>query len=509
MEARTITPIVLDEDEPQPSSSSSSSARPFTTPNDTGKFTPNTIARLTGLSTKSDFNGKLARIGHFDEEKQRYEVWLIPEGTRNSLRPVNLQSLSIAEEVAVLGDRLKATGATVGLVRNILDRLGQLALTAELLSETKIGRVVNDMSKRFHSHPDIETTSRRLVFRWRDMFRQSQAAARMAQSAAEGQKSQMQQEQQHQQQASPTPTSANGTPPASPADDSAPAARGNDLEREKKRPRVAFAEEAVETVDVEVAVSNDVEVESSVNGSPTAMLGLEGISDQYISYLSEQPTLRYFLLKHPHVMKNLSPDNIAFLTRNIKRSTSSDQLVSDSEDTIGRTVRITNLPPDVGEPELQSLFRGHSVGKAELSIPRESRSRRTVGVGSAIFRTQADAERAIPLIRSIEVLGRRLHAEWMGAPPGKKPEDGGRRIAWKHDDELWEVALFDRFESVLTFSEHLQHPDEALDQTEAEASVEVGEITPEDAVARNMEFQRATAREHAEEANSVRQALAG
>jgi len=79
---------------------------------------------------------------------------------------------------------------------------------------------------------------------------------------------------------------------------------------------------------------------------------------------------------------------------------------------------------------------------------------------------------------------------------GDHEGNSGRRILWKDDEQLWEVALFDKMESVLSFSEHIANSTDDVAMQPAAPG----------ACAR---FQAAVRNEHAEEKKLVREALAG
>mmetsp|Transcript_12928 Transcript_12928/g.36187 ORF Transcript_12928/g.36187 Transcript_12928/m.36187 type:complete len:237 (+) Transcript_12928:148-858(+) len=224
--------------------------------------------------------------------------------------------------------------------------------------------------------------------------------------------------------------------------------------------------------------------------------------------LMQNPQLLEFLRKHRSVMQNLNPENLKFLTRNVQRTSKSDSTMQQAGSAAGRAIRISGLPPEATEADLEALLHRQGFSPAEVSLACESRFRRSVGVAIAVLPSLDMANEAIAELGKATLNGHRLHVEWAGAPPGQR-EAGGRRIAWKKDDELWDVAIFDKFESVLTFSERIANhtmpaPSAAV---VAPASSEAAEALT--AMARAEEFREAMARERAEEAQRVREALSG
>lgn len=225
--------------------------------------------------------------------------------------------------------------------------------------------------------------------------------------------------------------------------------------------------------------------------------------------LLETPVLLEFLSKHRSIMHNLNAENIGFLSRNLRNSKGT-QLASASEDhVINRSITLTNLHPEVIEGDIMTLMDENGFGPAEVTLPRESRKQRSCCVATVVLPTRDAARVAVRELQGSVLRGRGIRvepADRATSSPSRgssmvddagKAKASGRRIAWRTDEELWEVALFDRFESVNHFKGRLDSSD----------TTSVGvETSPAEASAR---FLAAVKHEHAAERKLVREALAG
>merc|ERR1712217_898044 len=138
-----------------------------------------------------------------------------------------------------------------------------------------------------------------------------------------------------------------------------------------------------------------------------------------------------------------------------------DKLDDDSSELV--SITLANLPTDIEEAELADILNQASFDPEEISIPRESRKQRSCGIALVIFSSRAEARSAIAQFDGAELRGRVLSASTTdGSSSGIVIEDlvgdgqDNRRLQWKQDDELWDVALFDRHESVSDFTNRLQ-----------------------------------------------------
>lgn len=523
-------PIVLDED-----------AVP-----EGGHLDTDTVVRLVGLKGAAQFNGCHAFVLQWLADRGRYEVCIQPSGEKKAVQPVNFENLSMEEEATRLRDWLASPAVPVVVVRSSLRRLEQLRVTTEVLFQTKVGKVVNEISKTFSNLDDVADISKRLVFRWRDMWR-LQAAAEKAKSPAGAPTSP----------ASVASAASVAPPDVAPTTMSAASVAKR---RDPKRARIAEVAPsppadgaavvrvsvtsaldapagpaptaalgvADATVSVSAAVPQDLSMEVEEAGSPQPVAVAEEIDadaqDQeqdsahaataarlmetyraqlaslhpvYVDMLLKNPVTLDFLAKHPSVMGNLNADNVKFLIRNIMRSSQDSKQQEDvtqrqAGSATGRSITISNLPAEATESDVVSLLSKAGLGSVEVSLARDSRYRRSCGVAWATLASRQAAMEAVKELHNIKVHGQRVRVE--SAVGASSHKGGGRRIAWKQDDELWDVAIFDRFESVLNFRERVNSH-----TAMAPAAV----VAPESAE----RFREATARERAEEARRVREAL--
>jgi len=264
--------------------------------------------------------------------------------------------------------------------------------------------------------------------------------------------------------------------------------------------------------------------------------------------LVKNPSILNFLAKHRSVMQNLNADNLKFLTRNLRnlRSTQADSMFDEME-VAARTVMVSNLHPEATEDDISTLFDGYGVSRSEVSLPRESRKRRSCCVATVVLPTRDTALEVIRELQGVLVRGRQIRVE-SAAGAGGSPRMGyngdlaqqraggdcvvtsgvdGRRIKWKQNEDLWRVVLFDRGESVVDFGRRLesasaiQPPPAPADDGAAGAAaggceivaVDAASPAPEtgsgaNAIVKHAKFQAAAKREHEEERKMVREALA-
>lgn len=250
--------------------------------------------------------------------------------------------------------------------------------------------------------------------------------------------------------------------------------------------------------------------------------GLDALDPRIADMLKDQPSVVQFLTKHPAVFKNLSADGISFLTRNLRNSSVSKQVEDEEEELAGagRTLMVTNLGLSITEAEVEELLEVNFLGPAQVTIPRESRRNQSCGVAYAVLLTAAKARFALRVLKGATLRGCPVQVELFDTGhratsdelSDEDPEDDDadeapeatcleayekrsrRRVLWKSDRELWDVALFDRDESVVQFVTKLK-----CDVVEAALARVSGD---------SAEFQAAAKSERAEERKLVRDALA-
>lgn len=262
---------------------------------------------------------------------------------------------------------------------------------------------------------------------------------------------------------------------------------------------------AVAAAAVPAVTATQEDTAASAESAEPCPAELQSLEPAYASMLMNNPKIKEFLLKHPHVMKNLNADNVKFLIRNVMRSCRNAKQkhgdsVHEAGSAAGRALTISNLPLDATESDIALLFARAGLGHVEVSLARESRYRRSCGIAFAILDSREAAEEAIAELQDAFVHGHRITVECAGGGDGGEGSGGGRRIAWKEDDELWEVALYDRFESVLEFRGRVQ---ESAAGATPNLPPLAAVLPPESARA----FKEAASRERVEESRRVREAL--
>lgn len=229
------------------------------------------------------------------------------------------------------------------------------------------------------------------------------------------------------------------------------------------------------------------------------------------------PRLLDFILKHPSMLQNLNEDNVKFLRRNFMRSqrnpkpTQEEATSQQARSATGRAIILSNLPIEATEADVNLLLTKAGLAPVEVNLARESRYRRSCGVAYAVLASKQAAKEAVVKMQTYTINGHVIRVECPGGASAQ--ERGGRRIVWKDDEELWDVAIFDKFESVLTFGEKCRNNATPAPAPQQEASAsQVGPAAApasEAAMAAESQarFREAQARERAEEARRVREAL--
>lgn len=454
---------------------------------------PGTVVQLTNLTQTPQLNGTLAHVVQFRADKNRWEVVLHPGKEKRAVLRTNLTTLSVLDEVLVLRECLANEGTRASVVRTVFARLGELSITPEVIVDTKIGRIVNDVGKAF-TLDDVNELSRRLVSRWREEFRHAKAAEA----------------------ASKDPVPSPASPPPVPAK-RARVTSGAVLDQQPaSAPAVVLVQPADELSVEDTAHSQQeqvppvvVDVELLVQEDETALLGrpggrlqcrdLQGLVQEaaYLEMIQNDDVLREYLLKQKSVLKNLTPETVAFCRHHVTTNSRSEKLMN-AAGNARPAIRISGLPPDATELDLERLLHGHGFGPAEVCVAIESRFRRSCGVAFVTLPSRAAAEEAIHRLSAIAISGHQLRAEWAGRLPDK-PARVGKQLSWKSGEDLYQIGLFDKSESVQSFADDIQNHtmptvDSAMPEVETQEKLQHAEL-----------FRRATAREHAEEARHARE----
>lgn len=214
---------------------------------------------------------------------------------------------------------------------------------------------------------------------------------------------------------------------------------------------------------------------------------LAGLHPGIAEFLITKPWVLEFLIKKRSVLQNFSAEGVKFLVRNLKNSRDTlEEAAGDMQgQSAGRTVTFSSLSPEVSEEEIMSLIDDAGLGPADVTLPRNSRNRRSCGVAFAVMPSTEAAHAAVRELHGAKLPGHphpvrvdivdgslsnfsnawstsnvridqngTIDVETMGEDPMS-----ARRISWKKDEELWDVALFDRSEPVRTFGEKLSNLD--------------------------------------------------
>lgn len=146
-------------------------------------FTEHTILRIAGLREAAALNGKCARVRNYVEGRDRYNVSLM-DGKGETLKlvqPDNLQSLSLKEEVEELLKEVMLSDVSVAVATQVILRLRVLPIDLVVLKETKIGKLLNDLTKagsRLANDDVFTNLAKNLVRRWREQFSEAQGKKR-------------------------------------------------------------------------------------------------------------------------------------------------------------------------------------------------------------------------------------------------------------------------------------------------------------------------------------------
>lgn len=213
------------------------------------------------------------------------------------------------------------------------------------------------------------------------------------------------------------------------------------------------------------------------------------------------PKIADFLSKHQSVFQNLNSDSLAFLARHLEHAKGSakDESSQEEVEAASRTVLVRNVSPEASESQVKMMFDCSGFHAESVTLPRESRRQRTCGVAYVLLASREAASRAVQEMQHAQLCGKLITLELANSAQPRPAvtmtdgsEDPPRHVAWLDDTSLWEVALFDRQESVVEFRGRLQGGTSTLPAQ--------GPIDHE-------RFQEATRREHAEERERIRQAL--
>mmetsp|Transcript_54321 Transcript_54321/g.117549 ORF Transcript_54321/g.117549 Transcript_54321/m.117549 type:complete len:509 (-) Transcript_54321:108-1634(-) len=451
---------------------------------DKGNFSPGMLVRLRKLKSAAELNGQLAIVQRDIPQSGRLEVTLQSTNDLKAVLPYNLELLGVVEEVGLWRDLLSKPGIDVSVVRPAFIRLEALNLDVQVLQQTFVGRVVNNVVKGLNGqHEDVANMGRRLVKLWREMYHGHAARTKVRTGQAMAKED-----------SEPAEASATQAPKqvaGAGAEEAAP---------EIKRPRLAEAPAVPPAEASRTSTETTALQRAAVQSLPPELAGMD---PRFAQMLAERPTILDFLKKHPSVLQNLNEDSVRFLRRNIQSSRdTASETKFDEDGVLLRTVTFTNLHPEATEHDLEALMEARELSPAAVTVFRESRRQRSCGVASATFPSREAARMAAARLHRVPIRGRSMATELLdGQPRAEKQRQAPPRIRWREEQELWSVALFERGESVTEFRGRLDSATASRGGAVAVAAAH----TPE----AHARFQARAHSERVQERELMREALGG
>eukprot|EP00930_Biecheleria_cincta_P048220 TRINITY_DN33571_c0_g1_i1.p1 TRINITY_DN33571_c0_g1~~TRINITY_DN33571_c0_g1_i1.p1 ORF type:complete len:504 (-),score=115.95 TRINITY_DN33571_c0_g1_i1:19-1530(-) len=475
------------------------------------QFECGSSVRVSGLEGEeaAKLNGQVAKVIRLAAEKDRYDVQSYTNNEIKSVPAVNLQLLTVIEEVNIWRDMLSGSEVTAIEARPALLQLGKLQITVDVLAKTRIGKVVNDTFKRLPGNDEVANMAKQLVTKWKTMFNQSKAGKEKQSNASPA--------------SDPGPTTAAKSGTSSGLDSKAGAS--TKTASPQKRPRSLEVAQASPSTSEQDAHSPakcgkskglDSQVSTSVKeGSPrkrprpmeTAQAPASAteqdacppelihMDPQVRNFLKGKPHICEFLTKHPSAMQNINADTVQYLYTNLQKAWDTEVLKGEDA-TSGSQLTVSNLPDEATEQEVANLFSDAGMGPVQVNLPRESRNLKSCGVAWVGVSSPELAKTAVERLNGSEILQQKVVVEWLeDADSARKPEadEEPPRISWKANHELWREVVFLKDESIEEFKTRMDRgmPDQ-MPKMPANA---------------NEGFQAAAGAERAQEAKLVRDAL--
>lgn len=395
---------------------------------------PGNSVRLSDLTEAPLLNGQVAKVLCLAAEKDRYDVQSYASNEEiKSVPAVNLQLLTVIEEVSIWRDLLSGGEVSVAEAQPALLRLEQLQITVEILAKTRIGKVVNDFFKRLTDNGEVASMAKQLVTKWKTMFNQSKPKEKQSTVAPSPQKRPRSHE--TAQASTPTREKVASSPAKSGRSKACPAAQAGTSTEEaaslQKRPRP----------------------EKTAQDAGPPELG--AMDPQIASLLKEKPHIHEFLKKHPSVLQNISADTIAYLTTNLQKAWDT-QVLKGGDSTSGSQVTVSNLPIGATEEEVAKLFADAGLGLVQVNLPRESRNQTPCGVAWVGVSSPEVAKTAMERLNGSAVLQQKVVVDWLedthsAVPTPEASLTEPARLSWKSNHELWREVVFLKDESIEEF----------------------------------------------------------
>lgn len=233
---------------------------------------------------------------------------------------------------------------------------------------------------------------------------------------------------------------------------------------------------------------------------------LQALDPRIARVLMDRPGLHSFLQKHPDVLQNLNADSLSFLQRNLRNVQRTRQEAQETPEAAGVTVTFSGLAEKTTEQDVNQLVKDIQVEATKVTLPRESRRKRSCGTAFVLLPSLQDAQKVVERLNGARLHQKDLSVELLedrgSAGNGMVSSMGDRpRVKWKADSELWEVIVFSPGESVACLGQRINNRDFAVPAAVASPSTSQQ--------IHHSRFQAARRAEEIMESEQVRKALAG
>jgi len=197
--------------------------------------------------------------------------------------------------------------------------------------------------------------------------------------------------------------------------------------------------------------------------------GLGKVDPRVVHKLQTNPKIMEFLNRHPNVWKNFNNENVAFLVRRLEKSRATNEesgehvIDADTSDEDHRSIVFSRLHQKLEATDIEDMLVDASCVPRRVSIPRESRRKRSCGLAYAVLESREEAERAVEALHEKVVMGQPISVTHLvkGKPADALAPSGEhrRKIRWKEEEALWDVAVYDPNVRIAEMGRNLHKPD--------------------------------------------------
>ncbi|CAK9003175.1 Receptor-type tyrosine-protein phosphatase F [Durusdinium trenchii] len=185
---------------------------------------------------------------------------------------------------------------------------------------------------------------------------------------------------------------------------------------------------------------------------------LQSLDPRIVKVLLERPQLHELLQQHPDVLHQPSPEALAC----IRRLLSNSQQKHQDDDSAGCTITVSRLSENSTEEDVSQLLVDIGLQPKKVTLPRESKRKKSCGTAFVLLPSKLDADKAVERLHGAHLNEKVLVVNYLDPTHSTDPthHDGGRRVQWKPDSQLWEAQM-DTLElkrPVIVFS-----PDESVE----------------------------------------------